>query len=164
MEQEKNGVAQTRGKLDIEKVKDSMIAIDYSGTIVLTTKEEMSSLQHKVKTLKNQRKALSEENAGLKEQLQRLQKQLQVEQEQLQRIQVQYQKVTEKYQKFLDRQGEGRKSIITDEVKQCIISMYKNGQKSPMEIYKVLTINGFKGNYETVRKYIRTCEEQNKWL
>lgn len=169
------------GKMDIKRAKDGgRIEIDYSGSIQIITTEKWSKTirqANKAKEYKDELEQVKEQHknelAQLKEQhefeLARLRNQLT---EELNKARKAYENIKQqanrklseaeqqahKAQQFLDNQGKGRPTKLSQRHKAIIranISNLANRQLSIRTLYRHLVQKeGYAGQYEAVRAYV----------
>lgn len=165
MEDNKSVVAQSRGNVDIKEDKYGFHHINYNGELIMMTLEKRNQILNEVRRLSKEIKAEKEQNLELKAQVEKLKienSKLIAEIPTLRKMADDYKS---KYEKFAQNQGRGTKTVLTDEYKAMLKEMFEaQRQMSLMDMYKAMVLHGYKGTYESVRKYVAESKKANKWL
>lgn len=162
MDNENQVNSKTTPKLQLVPLKNpNIIEVQYSGSMIFTTKEEMSKLLNALKrkeehiaefdkrvAMYNEAYAqLKQENQNLISEKEKLIKDLKKANEEIAK--------RESVSKFSENIGQGRPPVLLDEHKRVVYALYLKGF-GVADTYKQLVLTfGFKGNYETVRKFIK---------
>lgn len=165
MEENKIKIAQNRGNLQITEDKNGIFQTNYDGEIVIMTLDMKTKIFAKLNKLAKEVQAEKDQNLELKAQIEELKAQnskLVAEIPNLRKVAENYKA---KYEKFAQNQGRGNKTVLTDEYKAMLKKMFESQRKtSLMDKYKVLVLHGYKGTYESVRKYVAESKKANDWL
>lgn len=165
MEENKTNIAQSRGNMDIKEDKNGIFQINYDGQIVLMSLEKRNQIFSKMNKLAKEVQFEKDQNLELKAQIEELKAQnskLIAEIPNLRKVAENYKA---KYEKFAQNQGRANKTVLTDEYKAMLQEMVEaQRQMSLMDMYKAMVLHGYKGTYESVRKYVAESKKANKWL
>lgn len=165
MEENKIKVAQGRGNLQITEDKNGIFQTNYDGEIVIMTLEMKTKIFAKLNKLAKEVQFEKNQNLELKAQIEELKSQnakLIAEIPNLRKVAENYKS---KYEKFAQNQGRANKTVLTDEYKAMLKEMFEaQRQMSLMDMYKAMVLHGYKGTYESVRKYVAESKKANKWL
>ena len=165
MEENKIKIAQGRGNMDIKEDKNGIFRIDYDGQIVFMALEKRNQIFAKMNKLVKEVQAEKNQNLELKAQIEELKAQnskLVAEIPNLRKVAENYKA---KYEKFAQNQGRANKTVLTDEYKAMLKEMFKTQRKmSLMDMYKAMVLHGYKGTYESVRKYVAESKKAKDWL
>ena len=157
MEDIKDEKIQNRPKMEIKlHQKLGAYEINYSGSLMIITKEDLKKINDQFIAYEKKIAKLTSDFDIAKDQIKSLKSELA-------ETKSDKEKVEDKLNAFLNYQRNGRPPVLSDEHKNIIKTLY--GKKmSVADIHKALILQfGFKGNYETVRKYIRDSEKVRKW-
>lgn len=136
--------------------KNGAIEIRYSGNIIIDTKENQAKLYNGLKKLQEQVDWQKEKIESLKKELSQVKTELVKERENVASEKRKYEKLKEYWKAFKERQGKGRPVVLTKEIQQEIANLWTQEKiRNIAEIHRRLQESGFKGEYETVRKYIQ---------
>lgn len=152
---------------NFEVTTDGNVEIDYSGKIVLMSKETESKIYGKINTLTTDNKKLNDLNVQLKkknlhqknqiEELRKINAELEAK---VNRYITLYNQVNEELKKFKDNQAKGRASKLTNEMKGAIELALMKGY-SITAIYEAFAKKGIDISYETIRRYCAEIRAKN---
>ena len=150
-----------------EVTRDGSVEIDYTGKIVIMSKETESRLYGKINSLTNENGNLKElnmkihkANVYMKKKIADLQKLNDELNAKANRYLALYNQVNDELKKFKDNQGKGRASKLTDEMKYLIEGGLMKGY-SITTIYEAFVRKGVDVSYETIRRYCAEIKARN---
>ena len=164
MEENKEIVAQNKPKLDITQLDNTGIyELNYSGSAMIMTKDELGKLFKRLQLKDKKIANLTEKNQVIISDLDSAKKEINDLKSELTVAKGNVEKLKCRLETFTKYQGNGRPPVLSEEHKRTIQALY--GQKMTVaDIHKTLILNfGFKGNYETIRKYVRDSESAKAW-
>lgn len=157
MEDIKDKEVQSKPKLDIKPYgKIDAYEINYSGSVIFTTKEIMKKISDQFVMYEKKIIKLTSDINLAKKEIQSLRSELDASKRE-------NEKLKGRLESFVRYQGNGRPPVLSEEHKKTIRTLCEK-KMNISDIHKALILNfGFKGNYETVRKYIRDSENAKAW-
>lgn len=175
-----NDNAQDKPKMDIKRYNEgSFLEIDYTGKIILVTKDEFSRLKNKVSRLVKEKREWQKREADYVTEVNRLKNQLKAQadkhKKELAELKGRYnsrltdaQRQQARADAFTNRQGKGRPPALTpkqqEEVKRNLRQLKKfGGTKYITDLEDYLVHNhDYAGGYESLRSYVSELEELMK--
>ena len=142
--------------------EDNSIRLSYSGDIIIDTLENQKKLRSELVNLEKIVNSQKEKIESLKNELIQVKMELKKEKENAEKANRKFERLREHWRAFEERQGKGRPTVLTDNCLKTIHLLCTDERYSVTEVYEILQKQGYKGGYETVRKYIQNFKERCK--
>lgn len=157
-----------RGVIRYKEVEEGIVAKAYNGVMIEMSLEKHNEMKSEIKKAKDEADTLRMEVGTLKDKNNLLEAEIKELEKRFAKQENQMRAYLERQRKFEENRGKSQKNVVlTPRVKKAIEKLYKEREAkkmSLMDIYKALVLHGYKGTYESVRKYVAENAQRDEWL